>query len=85
VKYIISDEVAEVQHEANPVRFGCALILEDHSSVGVLRPLIRILATHENEANGSCVVHRWRCNCPADTASEAFGIGESVPIHSAGL
>ena len=79
------DEVAEVQHEANTICFGSALILENHSAVGVLRAVVGILATHESKADGSGVVHGGCCDGAADATAEAFGVAEAVPIHMAGF
>ena len=45
------DEIAEMQDEAQPVLFGGALILEDHSPVGVLRAVVCVLATDEREVH----------------------------------
>ena len=50
------DEVAEVQHEAEPILLGGALILEDHPPIGVLRAVVGILAADEREAHRSRIV-----------------------------
>src|ERR1035438_4408925 len=59
--YDFIDEVAEVQHEANPLGLGSSCVFENHSAVGVLRALVRILATHKNKTNGSRIAHVRRC------------------------
>jgi hypothetical protein len=53
--------------------------------MGVLLPVVCILATHENKTNRSRVIHRRSCNRPSHAAAQAFGIGEAVPIHVARL
>ena len=67
------------------LRFGSALVFEDHSAVGVLRALVRILATDKNKTNRSHVVHIGRGHCAAHAAATTFGIGEAVPVDTAGL
>src|SRR5579864_8890649 len=74
-----------MQHEPNSLRFGSVLILENHSAVRVLCSLVCILATYKYKTHGPSVVHVRRCNSPAHTAAETLGIGEAVPIHTAGL
>ena len=44
------DEIAEMQHEAETILFGGALVFVDHPAIGVLRALIRVLAADEREA-----------------------------------
>jgi hypothetical protein len=50
------DEVAEVQHEVEPVGFRRPLVFENHPPIRVLRALIDVLAAHERELHRPVVV-----------------------------
>ena len=50
------DEVAEVQHEAEPLIGGRALVLPDHAAIRVLRALVDALARDEGEADRARIV-----------------------------
>src|SRR5262249_48164602 len=49
-------EVAQVQDEAEAVLLGSALILKDHSSVGVHRSEVRVLTTDKREVHRARIV-----------------------------
>jgi len=49
------DEVAEMQHESEPICRSCMLVLDDHAPVRVLRTLIGVLAAHERKFHWSRV------------------------------
>src|SRR5215468_1510375 len=74
------DEVAQVQDEAEAVLLRNALILEDHSSVRVLRSEVRVLTTDKREVYGSRIAIGRRGDGSPEAAAETFGIGKAIPI-----
>ncbi len=79
------DKVAEVQNEAQPIRLGRALVLEDHPPVGVLGAVVGILTTDEGEFYGSRIVRRRRGDRSADAARHSSLVGEAIPVDAGRL
>ena len=73
-------EVAQVQDEAEAVLLRSALILEDHSSVRVLRSEVRVLTTDKREVYGSRIAIGRRGDGSPEAAAETFRIGKAIPI-----
>ncbi len=79
------DEIAQVQHEAQPVLRRGAFVLEDHPAPGVHRALADVLATDEREARRARVVAPRRRQRAADPAAVAVGVDEAVPVFAGGF
>ncbi len=77
------DEVAEVQDEGQPLVSGRALVLPDHTAIGVLSSLIHALTRNEREGYRARIVEAWSCDRAAHPATAAVGIGEAIPIDGA--
>ena len=75
------DEVAEMQHKAEPIWFGGVLILVDHPSISILRSIVCVLATDKSEPDRSGIVIRRRSDGAANAAAESVCIGEAVPVN----
>ena len=69
-----------MQHEAEPFGGRCALVLEDHPPIRVLRPLADVLATHECEAHRARIAVRGCGQRAADAAARAAVVGEAIPV-----
>src|ERR1700751_340654 len=74
------DEVAQVQNKAEPVLLRSVLILEDHSSVSVLRSEVCVLTTDEREIYRPRIIMGRRGDGAAEAAAGSLGIGKAIPI-----
>ena len=76
------DEVAEVKHEPEAILFRSAFVLENHSPVRILSPLVRVLARDERKPHRSFVVIGWCRNGPADAAAVATHVSKAIPVRA---
>src|SRR5205814_8584375 len=74
------DEVAQVQNKAEPVLLRSVLILEDHSSVRVLRSEVCVLTTDEREVYRPGIILGRRGDGAAEAAAGTLRIGKAIPI-----
>src|SRR5207302_10747442 len=65
------DEVVEVKHEPEAILFRSAFVLENHSPVRILSPLVRVLARDERNPHMSFVVIGGYRDDPGDAAGVA--------------
>jgi hypothetical protein len=72
------EEVAEVEHEAQPVGLGALLVLEDHPAVGGLRALAGVLEADERELGRPRVAGRRRGDRATDPDAVAALVGPAV-------
>ena len=82
VPHDLVEEVAEVEHEAEPIGLGALLVLEDHPAVGGLRALADVLAADERELDRPRIAGRRRGDRPADPAAVAAIVDEAVPVDA---
>src|SRR5882724_178446 len=73
-------EVAQVQNKTEPVLLRSVLILEDHSSVRVLRSEVRVLTTDEGEMYRPGIIIGRRGDVAAEAAAGTLRIGKAIPI-----
>ncbi len=78
------DEIAEVKHEAELLVCRRALVFVNHAPIGILRTLIRILATDKCEARWARVDFCRRRDGAADAAAIAMRIDEAIPVDRCG-
>ena len=74
------DEVAQMQNKAEPVLLRSVLILEDHSSVRVLRSEVCVLTTDEREVYRPGIIIGRRGDGAAEAAAGTLRIGKAIPI-----
>jgi hypothetical protein len=75
-------EVAQVQHEAQPVLRCGALVFPDHAPIGIQVALAHVLATDEGESRRTRIVGRGRRQRAADPAAVALLVHEAVPVFA---
>src|ERR1051325_9383704 len=59
-----------------------ALILEDHTAIGVELALIDILTAHECEVHCAGIVWQRRSDRAADPAAVSVGVGKPIPVSA---
>lgn len=77
--------IPQVHDEVEALIGRRLLIFKYHATIGVLRPVIAVLAADEGEAHGSCIVRRRGGQGAAETAAFAIGIDKTVPIFLRGF
>ncbi len=79
------DEVAQVQHEVQPLIGGRVPVFPEHAPPRVLLALVDRLAGDEGEADRSRVVSVRCGDGPADATAVALGVDESIPVDGGWL
>jgi hypothetical protein len=79
------NEIAQVQHESQPVLGRSLPVLPYHAPVGDRRTLLHVLAAHKSETHRRGVLIGRRRNRAADSAAKALLVGKAVPIDACGL
>src|SRR5262245_20185264 len=74
------DEVAEMEHEAEPIVCRLLFVLPNHPAIGRRCPLLYVLTAHESEAHSPAIFFVRRCDRAAHAAAEAMFVGEAVPV-----
>jgi hypothetical protein len=82
VLHDLVDEIAQVQHETQPVLRRGTFVLPDHPAIRVQRAFANVLATDEREARRSRVVAPGRGQRAADPAAVAVLVHEAVPVFA---
>ncbi len=85
VLHDLVDEVAQMQHEAEPVLRRGAFVFADHPPIGIQRALADVLATDEGEARRSRIVGCGRRQRAADPAAVAVLVREAIPVFACRL
>ena len=79
------DEITEMQDETDLVCGVGPLILEDHSTIGMLAAIVDVLARHERELHGAIIIIARCCDGAADTAAGPVCLREAVEIDTVRL
>src|SRR5215467_7013144 len=74
------DEIAQVEHESQTIGLGGALVLENHSAIGILRSLGCILATHEGKSHRPRIIVGRRRDGSSQAASISVKVAEPIPV-----
>jgi hypothetical protein len=77
------DEVAEVQHEIEPIGGRGALVLENHPPECVLRALVDVLTADERKFHRAIGIVGRRRDRAADTAAISALVSETEPVLAA--